>query len=119
MDAGSPPSLHRALRQATRESTIMAKSKDKAQDPDKAQNAPPRKEKAQDPARTAPSGPSRIQRFAQYVEASKAELRKVSWPNLRDTRRLTLTVVAFMAVMALILGLVDLALSSLIKAILS
>ena len=58
-------------------------------------------------------------RFSRYVEDSKAELRKVTWPTLKETRKATLAVLGFVAVMAVILGLVDLGLSALIKSILS
>ncbi|MDE5879271.1 MAG: preprotein translocase subunit SecE [Desulfovibrio sp.] len=63
--------------------------------------------------------PNPITRFIRYVEASKAELRKVTWPTLKETRKATLAVLGFVAVMAVILGLIDLGLSSLIKTILS
>ena len=53
------------------------------------------------------------------MEDSKAELRKVTWPTLKETRKVTLAVLGFVAVMAVILGLVDLGLSVLIKSILS
>ena len=67
----------------------------------------------------AESTPNPITRFIRYVEASKAELRKVTWPTLKETRKATLAVLGFVAVMAVILGLIDLGLSSLIKTILS
>ena len=63
--------------------------------------------------------PNLFARFARYVEDSKAELRKVTWPTLKETRKATLAVLGFVAVMAVILGLVDLGLSALIKSILS
>ncbi len=58
-------------------------------------------------------------RFATYVEDSKAELRKVTWPTWKETRGATLVVLGFVVVMAVILGLVDLGLSKLIQTILS
>lgn len=58
-------------------------------------------------------------RFAQYVEDSRAELRKVTWPTLKDTRKATLAVVGFSAIMAVVLGLIDLGLSALVQSILS
>lgn len=58
-------------------------------------------------------------RFAAYVEDSKAELRKVTWPTLKETRSATFVVLGFVAVMALLLGLVDLGLSKLIQTVLS
>ena len=63
--------------------------------------------------------PNHFVRFSRYVEDSKAELRKVTWPTLKETRKATLAVLGFVAVMAVILGLVDLGLSALIKSILS
>ena len=58
-------------------------------------------------------------RFAQYVEDSRMELRKVTWPTLKDTRKATLAVVGFSAIMAVVLGLIDLGLSALVQSILS
>lgn len=63
--------------------------------------------------------PNAIQRFIKYVEACRAELRKITWPTWKETRKATLAVLAFVAIMAIILGLIDLGLSSLIKTILS
>ncbi len=63
--------------------------------------------------------PNPVQRFIRYAEDSRAELRKVTWPTVPETRKSTLAVLGFVAVMALILGLVDLGLSSLIKTFLS
>ena len=58
-------------------------------------------------------------RLVAYVEDSRNELRKVSWPTLKETRSATLVVLGFVTVMALLLGLVDLALSTLTQLILS
>lgn len=63
--------------------------------------------------------PNIFVRFFEYVEASRAELRKVTWPTLKETRKATLAVLGFVAIMAIILGLIDLGLSNLIKTILS
>ncbi|MBR3664741.1 MAG: preprotein translocase subunit SecE [Desulfovibrio sp.] len=63
--------------------------------------------------------PNVFSRFSQYVEASRLELRKVTWPTLKETKRASLAVLGFVAVMAVLLGLVDLGLSSLIKTVLS
>jgi preprotein translocase subunit SecE len=63
--------------------------------------------------------PSPVTRLVRYLEDARGELRKITWPTLKETRRATFAVLGFVAVMAVILGLVDLALSSLIKAILS
>ncbi|MBQ9405499.1 MAG: preprotein translocase subunit SecE [Desulfovibrio sp.] len=69
------------------------------------------------PQKEASTNP--VTRFLRYVEDARAELRKVTWPTLQETRKATLAVLGFIAVMAVILGLVDLGLSTLIKAILS
>ena len=77
------------------------------------------KKQAQTAAVKSDKAPTPIVRFSRYVEDSKAELRKVTWPTLKETRKATLAVLGFVAVMAVILGLVDLGLSALIKSILS
>ena len=63
--------------------------------------------------------PNPVQRFMRYVEDSRAELRQVTWPTVAETRKATFAVLGFVAVMAVILGLVDLGLSSIIKSFLS
>ena len=50
---------------------------------------------------------------------SRTELRKVSWPTLKETRTTGLVVLGFVTVMALLLGLVDFLLSGAIRMILS
>lgn len=77
------------------------------------------KKQVQAPEDKAERKPNVISRFVHYVEASRAELRKVTWPTFNETKKTTITVISFIAVMAVILGLIDLGLSSLIKAILS
>ena len=62
---------------------------------------------------------SQIARLVAYIEDSRNELRKISWPTLKETRSATLVVLGFVAVMAVLLGVVDLALSALVKLILS
>jgi len=63
--------------------------------------------------------PSVFQRFGRYVEDSRLELRKITWPTFSQTKRASLAVLGFVAIMAILLGLVDLGLSSLIKTLLS
>lgn len=58
-------------------------------------------------------------RLIRYIEASRAELRKVTWPTIKETRKSTIAVLSFVAIMAILLGLIDLGLSSLIKTLLS
>ncbi len=73
--------------------------------------------KAQEPEQEKQPNP--VQRFITYVENSRAELRKVTWPTVAETRKATFAVLGFVAVMAILLGLVDLGLSGLIQAFLS
>ncbi len=54
-----------------------------------------------------------------YLAASRAELTKVSWPNRRQTIRLTLVVIVFSLVMAAILGALDLGFSTLLQKVIS
>ena len=54
--------------------------------------------------------------FRNYLELSKTELRKVTWPTVKETRTTSL---AFVVVMAIFLGVVDLGLSKLISFILA
>lgn len=61
----------------------------------------------------------RISAFKSYVLLSRTELRKVSWPTLKETRTTGLVVLGFVTVMALLLGLVDFLLSGAIRMILS
>ncbi|MCH5277849.1 MAG: preprotein translocase subunit SecE [Desulfovibrionaceae bacterium] len=62
---------------------------------------------------------ARIREFRDYLALSRVELRKVSWPNWKETRATSLVVFGFVAVMAVLLGVVDLVLSGLIRFILS
>ena len=50
-----------------------------------------------------------------YLSASRAELAKVSWPNRRQTVRLTFIVIIFSVVVAAILGVMDLGFSWLLQ----
>ncbi len=58
-------------------------------------------------------------RFSRYVDGARSELRKITWPTLVMTRKASLAVLGFVAVMAVLLGLVDWCLSRLIKTLLS
>ena len=61
----------------------------------------------------------RLHDFMNYVELSKVEMRKVTWPTLKETRTASLVVLGFVAVMVLFLGLVDLGFSKLIALVLT
>ena len=43
----------------------------------------------------------------EYLSASRAELAKVAWPSRRQTARLTLVVIVFSLVFAVIIGALD------------
>lgn len=61
----------------------------------------------------------RLQSFTEYLLLSRLELRKVSWPTMKETRTTSLVVLGFVTVMAILLGLVDFMLSGIIRSILS
>ena len=61
----------------------------------------------------------KVRAFKEYFELSKVEMRKVSRPTLKETRRTSIVVLGFVAVMVLFLGLVDLGFSKLIALVLS
>lgn len=94
-------------------------AKSKEAKPAKADNKPKEAKTAKQDARPKAPKINPVKRFINYVEASRAELRKVTWPTLAETRKATLAVLGFVGIMAIILGLIDLGLSSLIKTILS
>lgn len=52
-----------------------------------------------------------------YFTASRTELAKVSWPNRRQTMRLTIVVIIFSLVFAAILGALDYVFSTLLQKI--
>lgn len=62
---------------------------------------------------------ARVMEFKNYLELSRAELRKVTWPTLRETRATSVAVLAFVVAMALFLGVVDLGLSKLVSLLFS
>lgn len=62
---------------------------------------------------------SQLAAFKAYFEQSKAEMRKVTWPTLKETKTTSIVVLVFVAVMVVFLGLVDLGFSKLIALILS
>lgn len=77
---------------------------------------------------TAKQKPSGIQRFFRGIAAipkrmwnaiqnTISELKKVTWPSMKDLRSYTAIVLAFMVVMAIIVGLLDLGASNLVSLI--
>lgn len=62
---------------------------------------------------------AKIGEFKEYLSLARIELRKVSWPSWKETRTTSMVVLGFVAVMAILLGVVDLVLSSVMRMILS
>jgi preprotein translocase subunit SecE len=56
-----------------------------------------------------------LQPAINYLTAARAEIAKVTWPNRRQTLRLTIVVIIFSIAMAVILGTIDLGFSALLK----
>lgn len=63
--------------------------------------------------------PKKPNKLSQWWRETMGELRRVSWPTLPDTRRLTIIVLAVMFVMSAILGLLDWIFSKLITLLIS
>lgn len=85
---------------------------EKPRQPEKAKQA----SKPADKDREKPKAPNALMRF--YRE-SVGELRKVAWPSLQDTRRLTVIVLIVMFVMSAVLGLLDFLFSKAISLLIS
>jgi preprotein translocase SecE subunit len=50
-----------------------------------------------------------------YLAASRSELAKVTWPNRRQTVKLTFAVIVFSVVFAVLLGTLDFVFASLLQ----
>jgi preprotein translocase subunit SecE len=79
------------------------------------------KNAAEKQAATAVSaGPvGKIKELVEFFEESKVEIKKVVWPTRKETITTCVAVVVVSLVVALYLGIVDLALSKIVEAILS
>lgn len=62
---------------------------------------------------------ARIESAKEFFEQSKVELKKVTWPTRQETVKTGLAVLVFSVIMAIYLGVVDMALSRLVAFILS
>ena len=73
--------------------------------------------------RTAPAGRNsltgRIDQAKEFFDQAKGELKKVTWPTREETVKTGIAVLVFSVVMAIYLGVVDMALSRLVALILS
>lgn len=56
-----------------------------------------------------------MNKLAQYIQDSRAELKKVVWPSKKETRNHTLMVIGISLAVAAFLGLVDYGLNLLLK----
>ena len=61
----------------------------------------------------------RIDQAKEFFEQAKGELKKVTWPTREETVKTGIAVLVFSVVMAIYLGVVDMALSRLVALILS
>ncbi len=61
----------------------------------------------------------KIKEFIEFFEESKVEIKKVVWPTRKETITTCVAVLVVSLVIALYLGVVDLALSKIVEAILS
>lgn len=66
----------------------------------------------------AAGGDGIVQKSVQFLREVKIELKKVTWPSRKQTMGSTAVVIVLVIVISLFLGLVDLSLSSLIRAVL-
>ena len=57
--------------------------------------------------------------FRNYLEESKAEIKKVNWPTKKEARVTSIAVLVLVTVMAVFLGIVDLGLTKIVEVILS
>jgi preprotein translocase subunit SecE len=67
----------------------------------------------------ASSVKGKVEEFQEFLELSKAEIKKVTWPTRKETMVTSAAVLVLVVVMTLFLGVVDMGLSKLISLILS
>jgi preprotein translocase subunit SecE len=58
-----------------------------------------------------------LTRAAQFLREVKIELKKVTWPTRKQTMGSTLVVIVLVVIISLFLGLVDLGLSAVVRAV--
>jgi preprotein translocase subunit SecE len=82
-----------------------------------------RKAEAKRPAAPAPALPASepadnvMTRAVQFLREVKIELKKVTWPTRKQTMGSTLVVIVLVMIISLFLGLVDLGLSTVVRAV--
>ena len=67
----------------------------------------------------ASSVTGKVEQFKEFLELSKVEIKKVTWPTRKETMVTSVAVVVLVVVMTLFLGVVDFGLSHLIQYVLS
>lgn len=77
-----------------------------------------RKSASVDKAGAVSGKPNFLQKSVQFYREVKIELKKVTWPTRKQTMGSTVVVVILVVIISLFLGLVDLGLSSLVRAVL-
>ena len=82
-----------------------------------------RKPESKRPVAPAPALPASapadnvLTRTAQFLREVKIELKKVTWPTRKQTMGSTLVVIVLVVIISLFLGLVDLGLSAVVRAV--
>jgi len=67
----------------------------------------------------APGEPNLYQRAVQFLREVRVELKKVTWPNRKQTAGSTVVVIILVFILASFLGLVDFGLSKLVQVVLA
>ena len=94
--------------------SVKAKQPEKSKQPQKAAAKPLAKPAAK-PAEKDREKPKQPNRFVRWWRETVGELRKVAWPTMQETRRLTGIVLIVMFLMSAVLGLLDFLFSKLIS----
>ena len=66
---------------------------------------------------TAAEGTTKLEQLKTYLEESRVEIKKVTWPTREEVRVTTLAVLILVALMSIFLGVVDLGLVKVVEAI--
>ena len=77
-----------------------------------------KKSGAVDKPKAVSGDPNLVQKSVQFLREVKIELKKVTWPTRKQTMGTTVVVVILVMIISAFLGLVDLGLSSLMRAVL-
>ncbi|MBI9087654.1 MAG: preprotein translocase subunit SecE [Desulfobacterium sp.] len=75
--------------------------------------------KSSPPAVVVPGEPNFYQKSVQFLREVRVELKKVTWPNRKQTAGSTVVVIILVFILAAFLGLVDFSLSKLVQVVLA